>query len=57
MKEPDKYDRLIKLVDEHNFVVCSACLKPCFIVHDLDMSECCHAPLIKGRRRNASEGI
>ncbi len=39
---------------DYNFIICSACLKPCGIVHDLDMSDCCKAQLVKGKARRFS---
>jgi ribosomal protein S14 len=41
----------------YNYIICSACGQPCGIVHDLDMSNCCLAPLVKGTRRKTSEDI
>jgi len=32
---------------QQSFVECSACGKPAWIIHDLDMTECCHAPVKK----------
>lgn len=40
---------------DHNFITCSACGRPCYIIHDLDMSECCLAPVDKWYRQTPSE--
>jgi hypothetical protein len=53
--ETDKFYRMTKT--EHNFIVCSECMKPCYVIHDLDLSECCRAPLVKGHRKPGSEEI
>jgi ribosomal protein S14 len=41
----------------YNLILCSVCGKPCGIIHDLDMSDCCLAPLLKGSRRKGNEDI
>ena len=39
------------------FILCKLCGKPCNLIHDLQISDCCRAPVITGGRHLSSEDI